>query len=96
VSVWRLQLVWRLRETIAEDDVVWDCEKLLLGMLLFGLEDHDRSMLRITDLYEDWISLEQAGQVCLIQSVRSYWSKHSATDLRFLIALILFSSRLRW
>jgi len=51
-----------------------------------NLEEYERSVLRITDLYEHWISSPRAAQACLDQVSDI---AGSATNLRFAIALIL-------
>jgi hypothetical protein len=55
-------------------------------VMLFELEQYKRSVLRIPDLYEDWISPDRAGQVCLDQGVRSCKSRHPAAGLPCVIA----------
>jgi hypothetical protein len=64
----------------------WAVRRLLLNTMLFEREEYKRSVLRITDLYEGWISSDQAGQICLDQSVRSCKSRHLAAGLRCVIA----------
>jgi hypothetical protein len=71
---------------VAEYGIVWAVRTPLLSVMLFELEQYKRSVLRIPDLYEDWISPDRAGQVCLDQGVRSCKSRHPAAGLPCVIA----------